>query len=153
MEYQDFKGGDNMIQIITGSIFILVGIIILFFTLKILLTDLVTHFKGIDTIADVVSAKEDSDGMLNVKISYNTDSGKQTDRIMASSDSCNLFYKGSSITIRYNPGKPFIYKITEDGYKPKTTLGLSKGIWNTILVLLIGVMIAFIGSVVLFDSL
>ena len=142
-----------MAQIITGSIFILVGLVVLFFTLKILTTEFVTHFKGIDAIADVVSAKEDRDGMLNVKISYNTDAGKQTDRLIELPESCSLFYKGSSITIRYNPKKPFIYKITEESYKRKTTMGISKTTLNTIGVFLIGILIIFMGSVVLFDTL
>lgn len=141
-----------MAQIITGSIFILVGLIVLFFTVKNIATDFVTNYKGIDTIADVVSAKEDKDGMLNVKIFYNTDEGKQTDRLIETPDKCDIFHKGSSVTIRYNPKKPFIYKITEESYKDKTTLGLSKSAWNKFIALLIGAMLIFMGTIVLFDT-
>ena len=142
-----------MAQIITGSILILVGLVIMFFCIKILATDFVTCFKGIDAIANVVSAKVDRDGMLNVKIEYNTDKGKQTDRLVELAESDNIFYKGSSITIKYNPAKPFIYKITEDSYKSRTFMGISKQTWNTSGVLLIGVMIVSMGAVVLFDTL
>lgn len=83
-----------MAQIITGSIFILVGLIVLFFTVKNIATDFVTNYKGIDTIADVVSAKEDKDGMLNVKIFYNTDEGKQTDRLIETPDNVISSIKG-----------------------------------------------------------
>lgn len=142
-----------MAQIITGSIFILVGLVVLFFTVKIIATDFVTNHKGIDTIADVVSAKEDRDGMLNVKISYTTDEGKQTDRLIETPDKSDIFHKGSSITIRYNPKKPFIYKITEESYKEdKTTLGLSKSAWNKLISSLISAMLIFMGTIVLFDT-